>query len=132
MILVDTSVLVDLLRGVTNSSTTKFREIEENHIPYGITPFIYQEILQGANSEKAFQSLREYLSTQTFYYPKDHLTESELAAKIYFKCRKAGITIRSSIDCTIVQTCLTHDLFLLHNDSDFTRIKKVIKELKIY
>jgi predicted nucleic acid-binding protein len=132
MVLVDTSVLIDVFRNLRNASTEKFRTLEENRIPFGITTLIYQEVLQGANSEKAFLSLKEYLSTQTFYHPKDSIIESELSAKIYFKCKKAGITIRSSIDCTIVQSCITHNLYLLHNDSDFTNIKKIIKDLKIY
>lgn len=132
MVLVDTSVLIDVLRDIQNTSTEKFAALEENKIPFGITSLIYQEVLQGASSEKAFLSLKEYLSSQTFYEPKDSVLEAEHSAKIFFKCRKAGITIRSTIDCSIVQTCLTHNLYLLHNDSDFTNIKKVIKELKIY
>jgi hypothetical protein len=132
MLLVDTSVLIAVLRDIQNPSTEKYFGLEKNKIPFGITSLIYQEVLQGASSENAFQSLKEYLSSQTFYEPKDPILEAEHSAKIYFKCRKAGITIRSSTDCSIVQTCLTHNLYLLHNDSDFTNIKKVIKELKIY
>lgn len=132
MVLVDTSVLINVLRDIQNPSTEKFFTLEENKIPFGITSLIYQEVLQGASSENAFLFLKEYLSSQTFYESLDPILEAENSAKIYFKCRKAGITIRSTIDCSIVQTCLTHNLYLLHNDSDFTNIKKVIKELKIY
>lgn len=132
MVLVDTSVLIEVLRNIENPSTEKFYSLEENKIPFGITSLIYQEVLQGASSEKSFLSLKEFLSSQTFYEPVDSILEAELSAKIYFKCRKAGITIRSSVDCSIVQTCLTHNLSLLHNDSDFTNIKKVVKDLKIY
>lgn len=132
MVLVDTSVLIDVLRDIKNPSTKKFLALEENKIPFGISPNIYQEVLQGASSEHAFQSLKEYLSSQTFYQFKDSVLAVEQSAKIYFKCRKAGIKIRSSIDCSIVQTCLSYNLYLLHNDSDFTKIKQVIKELKIY
>jgi hypothetical protein len=132
MVLVDTSVLIDVLKDNDNSATEKFNTLEENKIPFGITSLIYQEVLQGASSEIAFNSLKEYLSSQTFYDPIDLNLEAELAAKIYFKCRKSGITVRSTIDCSIVQTCLTHNLYLLHNDSDFTNIKKIVKDLKIY
>lgn len=132
MVLVDTSVLIDFLKDIDNSATEKFNTLEENKIPFGITSLIYQEVLQGASSENAFNSLKEYLSSQTFYDPIDLNLEAELAAKIYFKCRKSGITVRSTIDCSIVQTCLTHNLYLLHNDSDFTSIKKIVKDLKIY
>jgi predicted nucleic acid-binding protein len=53
------------------------------------------------------------------------------AARIYFDCKKKGITIRSTIDCLIAQTALEHDLFLLHNDTDFDAMASVIR-LKIY
>jgi predicted nucleic acid-binding protein len=53
------------------------------------------------------------------------------AAKIYFKCRKKGITISSTIDCLIAQSAIENNLFLLHNDSDFDRISKVVG-LKIF
>jgi len=45
--------------------------------------------------------------------------------------RKKGVTVRSSIDCLIVQTALEHDLLLLHEDRDFDEIAKIVP-LKIY
>ncbi len=48
------------------------------------------------------------------------------AASIYFTCRRKGITVRSTIDCLIAQIALEHDLFLIHNDSDFDAMAPVI------
>jgi len=36
------------------------------------------------------------------------------------------------VNLLIAQTAIENDLFLLHNDSDFTNKAKAIKELKIY
>lgn len=55
-----------------------------------------------------------------------------MAAKLYFKCRKKGITIRSTIDLLIAQTAIENDLYLLHDDNDFTLIAKVDQRLKEY
>ena len=131
MILVDTSVLIDFFKGVKNSSTDKFRSILLQKIPFGINSFIFQEVLQGAKSEKEFKHLSKYLVTQHFFHPKDPVDSFTRAARIYFDCRKKGITIRSTIDCIVAQTTLEHDLHLLHNDKDFEIMAKVIP-IKFY
>ena len=131
MILVDTSVLIDLFKGNDNDAVCVFREAIQQQVPFGITSFIYQEILQGTKTRKEYTILNEYLSTQRFFHPKDQLASYAGAADIYFSCRKKGVTIRSTIDCLIAQISLEYDLFLLHNDKDFTAMASVIG-LQIY
>ena len=131
MILVDTSVLIDFFKGVTNQATNKFRSVLRRKIPFGINSFIYQEVLQGAKSEKEYENLRKYLITQHFYHLSDPIDSFTRAARIYFDCRQKGITIRSTIDCIIAQTAMEHNLHLLHNDKDFRAMAEVIK-LKFY
>ncbi len=125
MILVDTSVLIDLFKGNENETVHTFREIIQQQIPFGITSVIYQEVLQGARTKKEYGMLNDYLSSQRFFQPKDQILSYAEAANIYFSCRKKGITIRSTIDCLIAQIALEHELFLLHNDKDFTAIALV-------
>jgi len=131
MILVDTSVLIDFFKGTKNAESRKFEAVLEKKIPFGITSFIFQEILQGAASEKEYRLLKNYLSTQRFYNPGDSIESYAKAARIYVDCRKKGITIRSTIDCLIAMTALEHDLFLLHNDNDYVLMRKVVP-LKFY
>ena len=131
MILVDTSVLIDFLRGVRNEGAHKLETILERGVPFGINSFIFQEVLQGAASEKEYSLLDRYLRTQRFYHLKDPVDSFAGAARIYMDCRRKGITIRSTIDCLIAETALEHDLFLLHNDNDFSAIARVIP-LKFY
>ena len=47
-----------------------------------------------------------------------------IAADIYRKLRKSGITIRKTNDCIIAATALEHRCTLLHNDKDFMPIAK--------
>jgi predicted nucleic acid-binding protein len=126
MILVDTSVLIDFFKGVENEGVQKLKAVLDRGIPFGINSFIFQEVLQGAASEKEYSLLDRYLRTQRFYHLKDPVDSFARAARIYMDCRRKGITIRSTIDCLIVETVLEHDLFLLHNDNDFSAIARVI------
>jgi len=132
MFLVDTSVWIDYLRKVRNEPVARFEEILEHGYPFGITGVIYQEVLQGADSEKSFARLEEYLSTQEFFEPEDPLATYTEAARIYFRCRRAGITIRSTVDCLIARIAIEHDLLLLHNDRDFEFIASVIPGLRLF
>lgn len=127
MILVDTSVLIDFFKGFSNPPVNRLHELLGEGIPFAITSVIYQEVLQGAKSEKEFALLQEYLSSQRFIYPQDAVRTYEEAARIYFSCRKQGVTIRSTIDCLIAQMTLEQDLTLLHNDKDFDAIASIVK-----
>ena len=130
MILVDTSVLIDFFSNKSNVATDKLNTIIELNIPFGITSHIYQEMLQGTATRNDFDTLKKYLNTFTFYMVKDEKQSYEEAAHIYFNCLKQGITVRSSIDCLIVQIVKEHNLKMLHNDKDFDNIKKIISDLE--
>ena len=45
MILVDTSVLIDLFKGNDNAVVRDFKEIIQQGVPFGIASVIYQEVL---------------------------------------------------------------------------------------
>ncbi len=132
MILVDTSVMIDYLKGIENNPTKKLEEIISLKYDFGINNFIYQEIIQGAANVAEFETLKSYLGNMRFWNLKNKRQSYTNAAEIYFLCRKKGITVRSTIDLLIVQTAIENGLSLLHNDKDFDNIQKVIPELKIY
>lgn len=129
MYLVDTSVWIDYFRNKDNTSTVKFASILDRGLPFGLTGVIYQEILQGAVSEMDFNQLKDYLSTQRFFHPKDEIITHEGAAKLFYLCRRKGITIRSTIDCLIAQIAIDYGLVILHNDQDYNRIQSIVPEL---
>ena len=106
--------------------------IIDNDIPYGICSYIYQELLQGAKNEKEYKLLKEYLDTLPFYDVRYGKRSFENAALLYMNCRKSGITIRSTLDLIIAEIAIENNLYLLHNDADFTNISKLQKNLKIY
>ena len=131
MVLVDTSVLIDYLRGTENASVGRFQKLLDALVPFGISPLTYLEVLQGAKTEKDYATVKSYLETHRFYGLRDEKESYAAAARISFDCRKNGITINSTVDCLIAQTAIENDLSLLHNDVDFDRIRRVAP-LKIY
>ncbi len=125
MILVDTSVLIDFLKGEDNPAVQKFLRVIDQDIPFGICPLVFLEALQGAATEKDFKLLREYLQSQVFFDIKNGRESIAEAARMSFDLRRKGKAAGSSIDLLIAQTAIDNDLYLLHNDSDFNRIKQI-------
>ncbi len=132
MILVDTSVLIDYLKGTENRTSEKFQDILDLSIPFGINSLIFQELLQGARNEEEFNKLKEYLETLDFYELTKGRNSYEKAAYMKFLCRRSGVTVRSTFDLLIAQSAIEHGVPLLHNDSDFDRIAGVVEGLVIY
>ena len=131
MFLIDTSVWIDYLRQIESRPAVWLREILDCDYPFGITGVIYQEVLQGADSETSYQRLEAYLSTQVFYHPQDPVESYSQAARLYFRCRRAGVTLRSTIDCLIAQVAIEHDLLIVHNDRDFDQLASVVPEVRL-
>jgi len=125
MYLVDTSVLIDFLAGRATPQSDRLEEIILQKIPFGISALTFQETLQGARDRYEYDRLHRYLSTQKIYYPTPASYPS--AARIFFDCRKAGITIRSTIDALIAATAIENDLILLTRDRDFVFMTKVVE-----
>jgi predicted nucleic acid-binding protein len=131
MILIDTSILIGYFKGLKDEPYEKLDSIIDQNIPFGICNHVYQEVLQGAKDDTEFGALKAYLNTMMFYDLRYGKKSYENAAWLYFKCRKAGITPRSTIDLIIVQIAIDNNLLLFHNDSDFVQISKVVPDLKL-
>jgi predicted nucleic acid-binding protein len=132
MIIVDTSILIGYFKGIETPPYDKMDFIIDNDIPYGIDSHIYLELLQGAKNESEYDILREYLNTLPFYDLKYGKKSYESVALLNIKCRVHGITIRSTIDLIIAEIALENNLYILHNDNDYTNMAKIVTELKIY
>ena len=130
MYLVDTSVWVDFLQGRDNEAVEFLSDALQNPLAVGLSEQIYLEILQGAESIKAFDVLQAYFSGQQFYEFDNSLHSHESAARLYCNCRRQGITPRSAMDCLIAQCALEHNLVLLHKDRDYLNMRKILPELK--
>lgn len=114
MLLVDTSVWVEVLRDVDKRAAL---EGAVGGSEVALTRFTQLELLQGSRDEREWQRLAEHLEGQD-YLELTPQTWPE-AARIYFDLRRAGKTVRSPIDCCIAQLAMQYDVELLHCDRDF-------------
>ena len=122
MILVDTSVWIEIFRDKTGNIVKAF-QITIGAENYAISRFQQLELLQGASDQKEWELLENYLSTQ-YYLEASQNTWPE-AARIYFELRRKGVTINSPVDCCIAQIALEYGAFLLHRDKDFEKISRI-------
>ncbi len=125
LIVVDTSVLISFLRGWQTDAALRLRSLELAGEPFALPVVCCQEVLQGARDEREWRLLDAYLGSQQLLAPDDPRSTHAGAARIYYDCRRRGLTVRSSVDCLIAQLVLDHSAVLLHEDSDFERIREV-------
>ena len=118
MILVDSSVWIDRLRGKITPQTIKL-EAAAAREPLLIGDLVLLEVLQGARDDvhaaRIERALRQYLIVP--------LLDADLAsraARNYRKLRDLGITIRKTADLIIGTYCIEQRHTLLHGDRDFT------------
>jgi predicted nucleic acid-binding protein len=131
MVLVDTSVLIGFLKGNKNGKISIFTELLARDIPFGISAYTYQEVLQEARDMAELQTLKDYLITQQIYFLKQEAATYERAAMLYFNLRRKGITPRGTLDMLIALTAIDNNLALLHNDRDFDEMADHLPELRI-
>lgn len=122
MILVDTSVWVEVLRDKKGDVTRAFRERVGTEISV-LSRFTQLELLQGVKNEPEWRRLDDYLATQ--YYLETSGNTWKEAARIYFDLRRKGITVNSPVDCCIAQIAIEFKVLLLHRDVDFEKIAVV-------
>ena len=119
-------------RGVIPILATPFHDDEsldlESLVDYGeivTCPPVIQEVLQGFRDERAFRAARDAMLALPCVDSPLPLGRFEEAATLYRAARRAGVTVRSSIDCLIAASALAHDLEVLHSDRDFDLLASV-------
>jgi hypothetical protein len=124
VIIVDTTVWVDYLRGVSTAQTD-WLDTELGRRRVGITDLILCEVLQGVKDEPTFDRVRrELLKLEVFV--TGGVAFAVAAAANYRRLRASGYTVRRTIDCLIATFCLLHGHALLHNDRDFDPFEQAL------
>ena len=118
MTVVDTSVWIDLFAGRDTPQVTFLESLIERKEDICICGVILTEVLQGIRDEKEYSDTESMLGNLLF------LSMSRetflLAATIYRALRARGLTIRNSVDCSMIAAvCIENEIRLLHNDRDF-------------
>jgi hypothetical protein len=128
--LVDTSVWIDFFRARATPAVQRLKTLLQAGADVCITAQILQEILQGTRDDAQFDKYLRYFSSQPILHPQDLVGCAIAAARIYFDCRRRGLTVRSANDCLVAHAALEHDAVLLHDDTDFEHIAQVVTALR--
>ena len=124
MLLVDTSVWIEVFRKPARVRLDEIAQIADFDDVVTCLPVI-QEVLQGFRDERAFLTAREAMYALPLVASPLTRPVFNQAIEIYRAARRAGITIRSGVDCLIAACAISHSLAVLHHDRDFDLIAKV-------
>ena len=123
MILIETSVWIDLLRGV--GRWPELASMLRSDAPMASTEPILMELLAGTRNEIEHTSVRR-LGTSVGWLPLDPATDFDSSAAIYAHCRRNGATPRGLIDTLIVAITLRTECALMTSDRDFTAMGTLV------
>jgi predicted nucleic acid-binding protein len=121
VIVVDTSVWVDVLAGRDTSQANRCVELIEGGEPVALTDVIFSGVLQGLRSEEEAELVERHLRAFPVLRLQG-LDDFALAARLYRTARSAGVTVRKTLDCLIAAPCVRTGAPLLHADADFDRL----------
>jgi predicted nucleic acid-binding protein len=89
-----------------------------------VTEPVMMEVLAGARSDQRESDLRRLL-LRFRLLRFDAVTDFDGAARIYRRCRRAGVTPRGMADCMIAAVALRTGAELLSHDVDMDRLARV-------
>ncbi|TPG22309.1 PIN domain nuclease [Sphingomonas koreensis] len=118
MILVDSSVWIDLLRDrVTLQTELLIGLLGRATLATG--DLMLAEVLQGCTSDATFEQARRLMTANLAIVPIVDFATAILAARNYRALRARGITVRKTIDVLIATRCIVEGYALLYADRDF-------------
>lgn len=125
MILVDTSAWVEYDRATGSSVDRRLTDLITHDGPVAITEPVLMEVLAGARTDERERDLRRLL-LRFELHAVDPTADFEAAARIYRRCRRAGVTPRGPIDCLIAAVARRSGATLLAQDADLQRVADVV------
>lgn len=122
MIVVDSSVWIDHLRGSVTPQVAKLHALVGRH-PLVVGDVILCEVLLGVSSEREARTVERALRRFDLVTMLG-INQAVHAAALYRRIRGKGITISKTIDLIIGAWCIEHGAKLLHSDRDFTLLER--------
>ena len=125
MILADTSAWVEYDRATGSAVDRRVSELIETDGPLAITEPVVMEVLAGARDDERETRLRSLL-VRFELMSFDAVADFDGAARIYRRCRAAGVTPRGLLDCMIAAVAWRREAELLAYDADMDRVAAVV------
>jgi predicted nucleic acid-binding protein len=121
VLLVDTSVWIEVFRKRNPLRLEDTAPLDEvaTCLP------VIQEVLQGFRDDRAFDLARDAMTSMPIVESPLNLALFEEAANLYRSARRAGLTVRSGVDCLIAACAIRNGLTVLHRDRDFDSLARV-------
>ena len=117
MILVDSSVWIGYFNGSATPATNRLDGLLDREI-LAVGDLILTEVLQGFADDREFSAAHRML-TSLFLVELCGKEIAVQAARNFRVLRKAGVTVRKTIDTLIATRCIESGYDLLHEDRDF-------------
>jgi predicted nucleic acid-binding protein len=117
MILVDSSVWIDFLRGIATPQSLHLRDLLDKE-RLATADLVLAEVLQGSRGERDFSFVLQWMSTLPVVVIGSQDVAIE-AARNHRRLRERGITVRKTIDTLIATRCIMDGFELLYSDRDF-------------
>jgi predicted nucleic acid-binding protein len=124
VILADTSAWVEYDRATESAVDLRIADLIDTDGPLATTEPVLMEVLAGARDDRREAQLRALLLRGTLL-AFDPVADFDAAARIYRRCRAAGVTPRGMIDCMIAAVAHRLEATLLAHDADLDRIAAV-------
>ena len=124
MILVDSSVWIDLLNNIVTEPVARLRALIPTN-PILVGDLILCEVLQGLRTEAQAKLVERSLAR----FEAVSLLDPDLAVRAaanYRFLRRQGITVRRTIDLIIGTFCVERGHALLHDDRDFEPMERLL------
>ena len=125
MILADTSAWVEYDRATGSAVDRRVAELINEDGPLATTEPVVMEVLAGARDDRREAQLRALLLRNAFL-PFDPVADFDAAARIYRRCRAAGVTPRGMVDCMIAAVAWRRQATLLVRDADLDRVAAIL------
>jgi len=125
VILADTSAWVEYDRATGSAVDRRLTALIASDGALAVTEPVAMEVLAGARSDRRAAELRRLL----LRFPLlsiDATADFDAAARIYRRCRNAGINPRGMVDCLIAAVAWRRGAGLLAHDADLDRIAGVV------
>jgi predicted nucleic acid-binding protein len=121
VLLVDTSIWIEVFR---TRPRLRLEDVADLDDVATCLPVV-QEVLQGFRDEGSFRTARDAMLA--FPVVESPLRQSvfEEAVGLYRSARRAGLTIRSGVDCLIAACAIRNQLTVLHHDRDFDLLDRI-------
>lgn len=123
MIIVDTSVWIDLLRANQRAGGAHLERLLARGGDVSVTEPVIMELLAGCRSDREVSSTRRRLLALRLVRVGG-LETYERAAAVERACARSGEPIRNGIDCLIAAVAIREGASLLHSDGDFDSIAR--------